>query len=61
MPRLRGYGQGDQHVKVVIVTPSNLTDEQKDLLRQFSGLNGEHMHEKQQSLFERMKKAFLGE
>jgi molecular chaperone DnaJ len=61
VPRLRGYGQGDQHVKVVIITPSNLTDEQKELLRQFSGLNGDHMHEKQQSLFERMKKAFLGE
>ncbi|MFM9329670.1 molecular chaperone DnaJ [Paenibacillus mesotrionivorans] len=61
VPRLRGYGQGDQHVKVVVVTPSNLTDEQKELLRQFSGLNGEFMHEKQQSLFERMKKAFLGE
>jgi molecular chaperone DnaJ len=61
VPRLRGYGQGDQHVKVVVVTPSNLTDEQKELLRQFSGLNGELMHDKQQSLFERMKKAFLGE
>lgn len=61
VPRLRGYGQGDQHVKVVIVTPSNLTDEQKELLRQFSGLNGDHMHDKQQSVFERMKKAFLGE
>jgi molecular chaperone DnaJ len=61
VPRLRGYGQGDQHVKVVVVTPSNLTDEQRELLRQFSGLNGEYMHEKQQSLFERMKKAFLGE
>ncbi|RAU94191.1 molecular chaperone DnaJ [Paenibacillus sp. YN15] len=61
VPRLRGYGQGDQHVKVVVVTPSNLTDEQKELLRQFCGMNGERMHEKQQSLFERMKKAFLGE
>lgn len=61
VPRLRGYGQGDQHVKVVVVTPTNLTEEQRELLRQFSGLNGEHMHDKQQSLFERMKKAFLGE
>ena len=25
VPRLRGYGQGDQHVKVTIVTPTNLT------------------------------------
>ena len=24
VPRLRGIGQGDQHVKVVVVTPSNL-------------------------------------
>jgi molecular chaperone DnaJ len=61
VPRLRGYGQGDQHVKVVIVTPTNLTDEQRDLLRQFAGMNGEHTHDKQQSLFERMKKAFLGD
>ncbi|MDF2927504.1 MAG: chaperone protein dnaJ [Paenibacillaceae bacterium] len=62
VPRLRGYGQGDQHVKVVIVTPTNLNEEQKELLRQFSGgTNGELMHDKQQSIFERMKKAFLGE
>ncbi|WNQ13438.1 molecular chaperone DnaJ [Paenibacillus aurantius] len=61
VPRLRGYGQGDQHVKVVVVTPTNLKDEQKDLLRQFSKLNGENTHEQQESIFERMKKAFLGD
>jgi molecular chaperone DnaJ len=61
VPHLRGYGQGDQHVKVVIVTPTTLTEEQKDLLRQFSKLNGENTHEQQQSIFERMKKAFLGD
>jgi molecular chaperone DnaJ len=60
VPRLRGYGQGDQHVKVVVVTPTNLNEEQKELLRQFAKLSGEHTHE-QQSIFERMKKAFLGE
>jgi molecular chaperone DnaJ len=38
-----------------------MTDEQKDLLRQFSKLNGENTHEQQQSIFERMKKAFLGD
>jgi len=36
VPRLRGMGQGDQHVKVVVVTPTNLTEEQKELLRQFA-------------------------
>ncbi|WP_409341373.1 molecular chaperone DnaJ [Paenibacillus sp. MBLB4367] len=61
VPKLRGYGQGDQHVKVVIVTPTNLSEEQRELLRKFSGLGGEHTHEQNQSLFERMKKAFLGD
>ena len=39
-PKLRGYGRGDQHVKVKIVTPTRLTEEQKDLLRKF-GDSGE--------------------
>ena len=35
-PKLRGYGKGDQNVKVSVITPSGLTAEQKDLLRQFA-------------------------
>lgn len=62
VPKLRGYGQGDQHVKVTVVTPTKLSDEQKDLLRQFGGetvsANEQEHHE---SIFERMKKAFRGE
>lgn len=63
VPKLRGYGQGDQHVKVTIVTPTNLTDEQKDLLRQFGGLSSDTSNEQEhhESIFERMKKAFRGE
>ncbi|MEB3100711.1 molecular chaperone DnaJ [Ferviditalea candida] len=61
VPRLRGYGQGDQHVKVVVVTPTNLSDKQKELLREIAQLSGEHTHEQQQSIFERMKKAILGD
>jgi molecular chaperone DnaJ len=61
VPRLRGYGQGDQHVKVVVVTPTSLNEEQKELLREFARLSGEHTHEQQQTIFERMKKAFLGD
>ena len=34
-PKLRGYGKGDQNVKVSVTTPRNLTPEQKELLRQF--------------------------
>lgn len=60
VPRLRGYGQGDQHVRVIVVTPTHLSEKQKELLREFSALNGERTHEKSQTIFERMKKAFLG-
>lgn len=64
VPKLRGYGTGDQHVKVTIVTPTNLTEEQKELLRQFGGMSGESASEQgehHESIFERMKKAFRGE
>ena len=36
MPDLRGYGNGDQFVKVQIVTPTKLSAEQKEMLRKFS-------------------------
>ncbi|MFD0586718.1 molecular chaperone DnaJ [Paenibacillus sp. GCM10027627] len=64
VPKLRGYGTGDQHVKVTIVTPTNLTDEQKELLREFGGLAGESANEQSEhheSIFGRMKRAFRGE
>ncbi len=36
VPDVGGYGQGDQHVRVSVETPTNLTEEQKDLLRKLS-------------------------
>ncbi len=59
VPRLRGVGQGDQHVKVVIVTPTKLTDKQKELLKEFGKLSGEDTHDNEKGFFEKMKKAFL--
>ncbi|WP_219836283.1 molecular chaperone DnaJ [Paenibacillus sp. R14(2021)] len=65
VPRLRGYGQGDQHVKVTVVTPTNLSEDQKEMLRQFAGVEGggagEVQHEHHESIFEKMKKAFRGD
>jgi molecular chaperone DnaJ len=61
VPRLRGYGQGDQHVKVVVVTPTKLSDEQKRLLREFAALGGESGGGYEDTLFARMKRAFRGE
>ncbi|OEF96941.1 molecular chaperone DnaJ [Vulcanibacillus modesticaldus] len=61
VPRLRYGGRGDQHVKVIVVTPTKLTEEQKELLRQFGKLSGEETHQQHRSFFEKMKKAFMGE
>ena len=45
-PKLRGYGKGDQHVKVKVVTPTHLSKEQKDLLRQFAEMSADQPEEK---------------
>jgi molecular chaperone DnaJ len=42
MPDLRGYGTGDEFVRVQVVTPTTLTAEQKDLLRQFGRSVGDY-------------------
>lgn len=59
---VRGYGQGDQHVKIRVVTPKKLTDEQKDLLRKFSEISGNGMLDEQhENFFSKVKRAFKGE
>lgn len=58
-PNVRGYGQGDQHVVVKIVTPTKLSDRQKELLREFNEIGGnESTNEQESSLFQRFKNAF---
>lgn len=62
VPHLRGYGQGDQHVRVVVVTPKNLTEKQKDLLREIFDLDQSTYEEQHgHSFFDKVKKAFRGE
>jgi len=36
---LRGYGRGDQYVRVVLKTPTNLTPRQEELLRELEASN----------------------
>jgi molecular chaperone DnaJ len=61
VPRLHGYGQGDQRIKVKVVTPTHLSEEQKDLLRQFGKLSGDYISEQNNSFFDKMKRAFTGD
>ncbi|MBC7342162.1 MAG: molecular chaperone DnaJ [Clostridia bacterium] len=65
IPRLRGHGRGDQRVKVRVVTPTNLTEKQKELLREFDRLSRESQssrkdREKEKGFFNRVKDAFMG-
>lgn len=41
VPRLGGHGRGDQYVIVRVLTPTDLSDEEKELLRQFERLRQE--------------------
>jgi molecular chaperone DnaJ len=60
IPKLRGYGRGDHHVKVKVVTPTKLTEEQKELLREFDakGTN-EQSSDKGKGFFNKFKDAFM--
>jgi molecular chaperone DnaJ len=65
--RLRGKGfpgldggssRGDQLVEVVIETPVNLDEEQRELLVQFAELSGDDVHPEKRSFFQRLKDIF---
>jgi len=61
IPHLNGYGQGDQHVRVKVITPTKLSDKQKELLREFNRIDSERQHGSgDKSFFEKMKDAFMG-
>lgn len=64
--RLRGKGipyvgyknRGDQYVTVVVETPTQLTREQKELLRKFEEAAGESATPKRKSFFEKLRENF---
>lgn len=59
-PKLRGNGNGDQTVRVKVMTPRNLSEEQKTALRQFAEVSGDKINESESSegFFDKMKDAF---
>lgn len=62
IPNVRGYGQGDQHVVILLVTPRKLTDKQKQLLREFAVISGQNApDEQEESFFAKVKRAFKGD
>lgn len=64
IPHVSGYGRGDQHVRVKVVTPGKLSDKQKALLKEFARMGGEQIQgggqAGEKSIFEKVKDAFMG-
>lgn len=62
VPNVRGYGTGDQHVLVKIVTPTKLSEKQKQLLKEFAEVSGQlPLGDHEESFFSKVKRAFKGE
>jgi molecular chaperone DnaJ len=58
--RLRGYGRGDQILKINVVVPSRLSEKQRELLRNFEKSASPDQYHVKKGFFEKMKDAFMG-
>ena len=58
IPYIRGKGCGDQYVTVIVETPKNLTQKQKELLREFDGAIEEKNYKKSKGFIDTMKEIF---
>ncbi|WP_339175654.1 molecular chaperone DnaJ [Solibacillus sp. FSL R5-0691] len=58
---VHGYGMGNQYVIVNVVTPTKLTEKQKQLLREFAEISGDIPEEHGSSLFDKIKKKIKGD
>ena len=62
VPHLRGRGRGDFFVHVLVATPTDLTPEQDELLRQFAAARGEQVSAPGagggEGVFSRLRSAF---
>ncbi|WP_231183961.1 molecular chaperone DnaJ [Haladaptatus sp. DYF46] len=57
MPHLRRRGDGDLFVKVQVVTPDSLNEEQREALKEFAEAGGEEVNV-EKGFFERIKSSF---
>jgi molecular chaperone DnaJ len=57
MPDLRGYGTGDQIVKIVVETPKKLSKRQKELLKEFQEISDQDTY----PLYRRFMDTFFGD
>lgn len=60
IPDVRGYGRGDQYVQVKVLTPTRLTDKQKELLQEFANIESQKSQGEDKGFFKKVRDAFMG-
>lgn len=60
IPMLRRDGNGDQHVRIKVLTPQKLSAKQKELLKEFAELSGTKVNPEQDSFLNKVKKFLNG-
>jgi molecular chaperone DnaJ len=60
VPALSGGARGDQHVRVLVETPTHLTKEQRELLERFAALSGEETQPQASSFWAKVAELFGG-
>ncbi|WP_224363758.1 molecular chaperone DnaJ [Hyalangium versicolor] len=58
VPHLHSQQRGDQHVRVIIETPTELSAKQRELLEKFAEASGEESHPQAKSFFDKVKELF---
>jgi molecular chaperone DnaJ len=58
VPHLNGRGRGHLRVRVAVMVPKNLSEEQEALLRQLAQISGEEVANADKGIFSRIKSAF---
>lgn len=58
IPYINGRGRGDQYVRVVVEVPKNLSQKQKDVLKEFEDTSEEKNYAKRKSFFDKIKAMF---
>ncbi|OED36656.1 molecular chaperone DnaJ [PVC group bacterium (ex Bugula neritina AB1)] len=56
---IRGYGRGDQLIRVVVETPTKLNEQQRKLLEEFAEISGEDVQPMCKSFFQKLKDALV--
>jgi len=58
VPHVNGRGRGDLIVELLVETPTDLTEEEEELLRRFAEIRSEHVAPSDPGFFNKVKSAF---